>query len=168
MAIQISKVELSGVESYNVLKVGEKALLNVELTNTSENACNDLILSVITQDAANGLWYNQLSMIDKIEKNGSKQISIPVEADETVSEQNINMKIELSTINKKIIDTDNIFFDIKKPVITANSSEETNNSDPGGYNSGSGSSNEMDSCTNTCISTGLATLITAIIVAIFE
>jgi hypothetical protein len=166
-SIQISKVELLGVENFNVLKVGEKAHLNIELSNNGNIIGNDLILSVLTQDTINGLLYNQFSMIDKIEASGSKQITIPVEADETVSERNINLKLELLTIAKKSIDTDNLFIDIKKPASYYNSEGYDNNTNQV-ESPNTNPNDEIRDCTSTCIGTGVATLITALIMAIFE
>jgi hypothetical protein len=165
-SIQISKLELRGGENVNVLKNGEEAYLNFELTNTGNFMANDLKVSIIAQEASNGLLFNQFSMIDKLDKSETKQIAIPIEADQNIAEQNMNLKIELSTIDKGILDADTLTFNIKKTNVEYVPDENNFTTDS---NSPNAKSNDtMSDCTSTCISAGVVTIITAIISALFE
>jgi hypothetical protein len=165
--IQIAKVELSGNETFNVVKVGEKANLNIELSNTGVDTAKDLILSILTKDSTNGLTYNQTSMIDEIKPGETKQVTVPIEVDENTLEQNVTLNLELTTVNKTTIDTDNFYFETKVPVSSNKPDNNTSNSNPYNYKPGY-QKDDYDNCTNGCISTGVATLVTAILMAIFE
>jgi hypothetical protein len=165
-SIRINKFELLGVDSVNVIRTGEKAYLNIDLTNIGTASANDLIVSILAQGGSNGLLYNQFSMIDKLDIGGTKQITIPIEADENIPEQNMKLKIELSTIDKKIINTDSLSINIRKTAIVYHPDED--NSITKDYMPKENSNDMVSDCTSTCISAGVVTLITAIISAIFK
>jgi hypothetical protein len=165
--IQIAKVELIGNETFNILKVGEKANLNIELSNTGTDTAKDLILSILTKDSTNGLIYNQLSMIDEIKPGETKQVKIPIEAGENTLEQNVTLNLNLKTVDKTIIDTDSYYFETKVPVSSYKPDTNIPNDNPYNYKPGH-QKDDYDNCTNGCLSTGIATVVTAILMAIFE
>ena len=106
-------------------------------------------------------------MIDEIKPGETKQVKLPIEADENTLEQNITLKLDLTSVNKTIIDTDKFYFETKVPVSSYKPDNNTSNSNPYNYKPGH-QKNDYDNCTNGCISTGIATLVTAILMAIFE
>jgi hypothetical protein len=169
--IQISKVELSGNETYNTLKYGEKATLSIELLNSGTAIGTDLVLNISETNNSNSLIFNQIIMVDSIKPGETKQVKTQIESTESALDQNITIKLSLSNIDKKVLVTDNFNFATKKPEINANQNyyNPNDNYDNSFPDSNSNSSNdEFDNCMSTCISAGIITLFSALFDAIFD
>ena len=147
----------------NELYYNETAYLQVELINNSSLTVKDLALHLKASNLMPNVEYNPLTMVEEIQANASKTISIKLSADEDVSENSYTLGIKLANINGGAID--NQAFILKtvglSSYYTGNETNKTEtNTNPyynnnRKYESNTPSKSSDDTCSKGCSGAGL-------------
>jgi hypothetical protein len=168
--ISIENIEFKSIHQDNILYYGETAQFNIELKNSGTMTASDLSLNLSADNLNNSLLYNYLTMIENIRPNELMSIDIPISADDELANQNHSFSIRLNDINGNELASQIIKIETKgagtyyqadenNNQYNQSDSDENNNPNQQYINTGQG-------CTKGCISTGVISVLTGIILTI--
>jgi hypothetical protein len=164
----ISSFRLSGNNPGNTVYNNQPETFEIILKNQAETPAKDLSLILLPSKSADVFIYNQLTMIDIIEPGMEKKISIDLQVIENDSIENIEFIAKLQNMQGILLDTGSISIAIKSNPVAYNPYSQQTDENTGYYNpySESQGDDDIESCTTGCISSGLISIITALILAL--
>ena len=133
--LSVGKISFSDPNSNNQLDAGETGIIQIELSNSSQNDAFGIKALIKTKHKDDNLQYDQIYEIDKIAGSNSSVVNIPIKATSDIGNQNhefqiiINYKgkdiannvLSIKTYNKaKIQNTDSDSWRIKMKKMSGN------------------------------------------------
>lgn len=163
----ISSFRLSGNNPGNTVYTNQPEKFEIIIMNHAETPAKDLSLILLPSKSADVSIYNQLTMIDIIEPGMEKKISIDLQVIENDSIENIEFIAKLQNKQGIPLDTGSISIAVKRSPVAYNPySQQTDNETDIYFPYSDQGDDEFESCTTGCISSGLISIITALILAL--
>ncbi|MBN2756818.1 MAG: hypothetical protein JXR51_06530 [Bacteroidales bacterium] len=110
--LPIFEVNFVGKHENKEILYGESAVLKLKIQNLNSFDLKDLVLNIIPVNSTDGLYFDDFVIIDRIEANQVKLISILIKTNDNVETANQKLNLNLYDVNNKLIGMQQIDFKI--------------------------------------------------------
>lgn len=162
---KIIDISFKSSKNKSYINYGESAVLKLSIKNLNQFKLENLCLKIVPISNVDGLMFNDITIIDSISKNNTKQVSILVKADNNIKTIKRTLEINLMDIDNKLLVSHQINFNTVGNDFYKEQTKKTNNENITKYKNKK-STNNSDGCFTGCAVTSLLVLVLGLIIKI--